>query len=62
MSKKEFALYIEDLTVSFDGFKAVDDLSFYVDRNEIRVIIGDEDQAHDGARVRVAARSGERID
>ena len=28
------------LTVSFDGFKAVDDLSFYVDENEIRVIIG----------------------
>jgi len=26
--------------VSFDGFKAVNDLSFYVDENEIRVIIG----------------------
>jgi urea transport system ATP-binding protein len=26
--------------VSFDGFKAVDDLSFYVDRGELRVIIG----------------------
>ena len=26
--------------MSFDGFKAVDDLTFYVDENEIRVIIG----------------------
>ncbi len=36
----EFLLAVEGLTVSFDGFKAVDDLSFYVDENEIRVIIG----------------------
>ena len=28
------------LTVSFDGFKAVNDLSFYVEPNECRVIIG----------------------
>jgi urea transport system ATP-binding protein len=33
-------LAIEGLTVSFDGFKAVDDLNFYVDRNEVRVVIG----------------------
>ncbi len=33
-------LAIEDLTVSFDGFKAVDSLNLYVDRNELRVIIG----------------------
>ena len=26
--------------MSFDGFKAVNDLSFYVEENEIRVIIG----------------------
>ena len=38
--KKDFLLAVEGLTVSFDGFKAVDDLSFYVDENEIRVIIG----------------------
>lgn len=38
--QKSFALYIEDLTVSFDGFKAVDNLSLYVDEGEIRVIIG----------------------
>ncbi|SFB80906.1 MULTISPECIES: urea ABC transporter ATP-binding protein UrtD [Collimonas] len=33
-------LAIEDLTVSFDGFKAVDGLNFYVERNEVRVVIG----------------------
>jgi len=37
---KDFLLAVEGLTVSFDGFRAVDDLSFYVDENEIRVIIG----------------------
>ncbi len=37
---KDFLLAVEALTVSFDGFKAVNDLSFYVDENEIRVIIG----------------------
>ena len=37
---KEFLLAVEALTVSFDGFKAINDLSFYVDENEIRVIIG----------------------
>ena len=36
----DFLLSVEALTVSFDGFKAVNDLSFYVDENEIRVIIG----------------------
>jgi len=38
--QKDFLLAVEGLTVSFDGFKAVNDLSFYVDENEIRVIIG----------------------
>src|SRR6187397_2808894 len=37
---KEFLLAVEALTVSFDGFKAVNDLSFYIEENEIRVIIG----------------------
>nr|WP_310282751.1 urea ABC transporter ATP-binding protein UrtD [Rhizobium rosettiformans] len=37
---KDFILSIDALTVSFDGFKAVNDLSLYVDENEIRVIIG----------------------
>ena len=40
MSETDFLLAIEDLTVSFDGFKAVDNLTLYVDRNELRVIIG----------------------
>lgn len=38
--KKDFVLEVEGLTVSFDGFKAVNDLSFYVEEEEIRVIIG----------------------
>jgi urea transport system ATP-binding protein len=33
-------LAIEGLTVSFDGFKAVDDLNLYVDRNQVHVVIG----------------------
>src|SRR5712692_3906216 len=37
---KDFLLSVEALSVSFDGFKAVNDLSFYVEENEIRVIIG----------------------
>ena len=36
----DFLLMVEGLGVSFDGFKAVDDVSFYIDANEIRVIIG----------------------
>ena len=39
-SNTDFVLAVEGLTVSFDGFKAVNDLSFYVDNNEIRVIVG----------------------
>jgi len=39
-SNTDFALAIEELTVSFDGFKAVDNLSLYVDKNELRVVIG----------------------
>jgi urea transport system ATP-binding protein len=38
--QKDFLLSVEGLTVSFDGFKAVNNLSFYVDEDEIRVIIG----------------------
>ena len=36
----DFTLSIEDLTVSFDGFKAVDSLNFYLDKNELHVVIG----------------------
>ena len=33
-------LTVEDLTVSFDGFKAVDGLNFYVEKDELRCVIG----------------------
>jgi len=33
-------LYLEGLTVSFDGFKALDKLTLYVDPGELRCIIG----------------------
>ena len=40
MSNTDFTLAIEDLTVSFDGFKAVDSLNLYLDKDELRVVIG----------------------
>ena len=40
MSSNKVALSVEGLTVSFDGFKAVDSLNLYVDENELRVVIG----------------------
>ncbi len=40
MTNTDFTLAIEDLTVSFDGFKAVDDLTLYLDKDELRVVIG----------------------
>jgi urea transport system ATP-binding protein len=33
-------LYLEDLNVSFDGFKAINDLTLYIDSGELRCIIG----------------------
>ncbi|MEA3411714.1 MAG: urea ABC transporter ATP-binding protein UrtD [Pseudomonadota bacterium] len=33
-------LYLEDVTVSFDGFKALNGLSLYIDDGELRCIIG----------------------
>jgi len=39
-SNTDFVLAVEGLTVSFDGFKAVDALSLYLDEHELRVIIG----------------------
>ena len=39
-SNSDYVLSIEDLTVSFDGFKAVDDVTMYIDKNELRVVIG----------------------
>ncbi len=34
------ALYLEDISVSFDGFKALNDLSLYVEDGELLCIIG----------------------
>jgi urea transport system ATP-binding protein len=39
-SSTDFLLALEEVTVSFDGFKAVNALNLYIDRNELRVIIG----------------------
>lgn len=39
-SNTDFTLAVEDLTVSFDGFKAVDSLNLYLDKNELHVVIG----------------------
>jgi urea transport system ATP-binding protein len=36
----DFLLALESVTVSFDGFKAVNNLNLYIDKNELRVIIG----------------------
>lgn len=33
-------LYMEDVTVSFDGFKALNKLNLYIDEGELRCIIG----------------------
>lgn len=33
-------LYLEDITVSFDGFKALNDLTMYIKTGELRCIIG----------------------
>ncbi len=37
---KEFILTVEGVTKTFDGFKAISDLNFYMDTGELRVIIG----------------------
>ncbi len=37
---RRLILEINDLGVSFDGFKAVDGLNFYVEENELHVVIG----------------------
>ena len=33
-------LYLEEISVSFDGFKAIDNLNLYIDAGELRCIIG----------------------
>ncbi len=36
----DLALWVENVTVSFDGFKALNDLTLLLDRGELRCIIG----------------------
>jgi urea transport system ATP-binding protein len=36
----DFILYVEDVTVSFDGFRALNELSLYVSDGELRCLIG----------------------
>ena len=40
MGLKNFILEISDLTVSFDGFKAVNKVALYVEKGSIHVVIG----------------------
>ena len=40
MNVHDKTLYLEDLTVSFDGFKALNGLTLYVEPGELRCIIG----------------------
>lgn len=37
---KGVILYLEDISVSFDGFKAINNLNLYIDDGELRCIIG----------------------
>ena len=37
---KKFVLFVENLSVSFDGFKAVDIPQYGIEHGELRVIIG----------------------
>jgi urea transport system ATP-binding protein len=39
-SNTDFLLALENVSVSFDGFKAVNALNLYIDKGELRVIIG----------------------
>jgi urea transport system ATP-binding protein len=38
--KAEFVLTLEGVNKTFEGFKAISDLNFYVDEGELRVVIG----------------------
>ena len=40
MTERDHILYLERLTVSFDGFKALNNLTLYVEPGELRCIIG----------------------
>ena len=36
--KKDFILTAEGVSKTFDGFKAINDLNFYLDKGELRTI------------------------
>src|SRR2546426_10750176 len=40
MSERGSIIYLEGVTVDFDGFKALHNLNFIVDYRELRVVIG----------------------
>jgi urea transport system ATP-binding protein len=40
MSRNNSILYLDGVSVSFDGFRAINNLSFVVDKGEMRAIIG----------------------
>jgi urea transport system ATP-binding protein len=40
MTERGSIIYLEDVTVDFDGFKALSHLNFFVDYHELRVVIG----------------------
>ena len=40
MADKNSLLYLDGVSVSFDGFKAINNLSLYLDKGEMRAIIG----------------------
>ncbi len=40
MSKRDFILAAEGVNKSFDGFKAINDLNFYMEEGELRTVIG----------------------
>ena len=40
LTQKQFILSLEGVNKAFEGFKAINDLTFYMDEGELRVIIG----------------------
>jgi urea transport system ATP-binding protein len=40
LTPHESIIQLEGVTVSFDGFKALNDLTFYIEVGELRVVIG----------------------
>jgi len=40
VARADTIIYLDDVTVSYDGFKALSRLNFYMDRRELRVVIG----------------------